>query len=288
MKILITGSSGFVGKHLFRGLAESHDVIGADKNKSDWTQITLDITKKDEVMTTIQKIKPEVVIHAAALPSVDYCETHREEAHAINVEGTRHLVQSLPEKDIFFIYLSSDYVYDGVKGNFTEEDLPNPISWYGQNKLDAEEIVKQLPRHLILRPTVIFGWDPGGKNFFMQLYENQKTGMQMKVPKDQISNPTYIHLLAEMVGKGIAKSLKGTFIATGPETLSRYDFALKICETFGFDKSLITPVRTSDLGQAAKRPLNCGTDSGKIQKALGMTFPSLKETLLNLKSVTPQ
>lgn len=282
--IIITGSSGFVGKNLYKTLGERHTIVGLDRNESEWTDYTVDLTDEVAVKRIVKETNPDVLIHVAAVANVEWCEANREESFAINVGGTKHLLGAISD-NVHFIYISSDYVYDGKKGNFTERDRPNPISWYGQNKLDSEHLVGKHEKHLILRPTVIYGWDPGGKNFFMQVYENQKTGKPMNIPVDQYSNPTYVNLLLEMIEHAIDKPLYGTFIATGPETMHRYTFALLICEVFGFDRSILNPVETKELAQIAKRPLNCGTDSSKIQRALGMKFSSVKESLLALKKI---
>jgi len=284
MKILITGSSGFLGKNLYKRLKKEYKITGIDKSRDEYTDYSVDITDRKKIENLIKATRPDIVIHTAALTNVDYCETHREEAYNINVKGTKNLIDSLKNREAKFIFISSDYVYDGLKGNFNEESPTNPINYYGKTKLEAEQIVRRCKNYLILRPTVIFGWDERGKNFFMQLFRNQKDNLPMKVPIDQKSNPTYINLLVEIIYKSIPKNLTGTFIATGPETISRYNFALKICNIFSFNKTLIMPVKTKNLNQIAPRPLNCGTNSSKIRKSLGMNFPSLEENLLELKS----
>ena len=283
MKILITGSSGFLGKNLYERLKRQNKIVGVDKNKSEFTDYLIDLADTKETEGLIKIVTPDIIIHTAALSNVDYCETHREEAYNANIQVTKNLIDGLENQKAKFIFISSDYVYDGIRGNFNEESKPNPLNYYGKTKLEAEEIVKRYKNYLIIRPTVMFGWDEGGKNFFMQLFQNQKEKKLMKVPIDQYSNPTYVNLLVEIIYKSILKNLTGTFIATGPETINRYDFGLKISNVLDFDKKLILPVKTKDLGQIAQRPLNCGTCSSKIKKALKMRFPSLEESLINLK-----
>ncbi|MFH1671320.1 MAG: SDR family oxidoreductase [Candidatus Portnoybacteria bacterium] len=284
MKILITGSSGFLGKNLYRRLKKQYGIVGVDKNKSGFTDYSIDLSDAKETESVVKMVNPDVVIHTAALSNVDYCETHPKEAYNANVHTTENLINGLENKKAKFIFISSDYVYDGTEGNFDEESKPNPLNYYGKTKLEAERIVEIYENYLILRPTVMFGLDEGGKNFFMQLFQNQKEKKLMKVPVDQYSNPTYVNLLVGIIYESILKDLTGIFIATGPETINRYDFGLKISNVFDFDEKLMLPVRTEDLGQAARRPLNCGTCSDKIKKALKMEFPSLEESLTDLKS----
>lgn len=285
-KVLITGSSGFVGKNLMRVLKNTHKVFGLDHKESVYTTHVADITDKKAVRKIVGEVNPHVIVHTAALANVEYVEMHQNQAYEINVGGTENLLESVKGTGAHFIFISSDYVYDGIQGNFTEASKPNPISWYGQNKLEAEKIVEQYEHHLILRPTVIFGWDPGGKNFFMQLLGNQREKRVMRAPKDQVSNPTYVELLTKVIEKSIAKELTGTFIATGPESLDRYAFGVTICDVFGFDANFLIPLETKGLGQIAKRPLNCSTDSSRLRHALDMDFPSLKESLRELKSLS--
>lgn len=285
MNILITGSAGFLGKNLARTLGKRHTIIGADRSESPWTNAVVELTDKTKVRDLIHAARPSVIIHGAALANTDYVETHRQEARAINVGGTNNLLESMEGNDTRFIFISSDYVYDGVKGNFNEESALHPINYYGQTKVEGEQLVEKHKNHLILRPAVLFGWDPGGKNFFMQMMENQRAKRPMRVPMDQQSNPTYIELLADVIQRGISKELTGTFVATGPETMSRYEFAMQICNIFGFAKELITPIQTSELGQTAKRPLNCGTNSSRLCQALSLNFPSVRQSLKKLKQI---
>jgi len=284
MKILITGASGFLGKNLHKKLGENHKVIGTDKNESQFADELLDITDREKTKDFLKKTAPDVIIHGAALTNVNYCQTHQEEAFKANAETTKNLVSSLQDRKTKFILISSDYVYDGKTGNYTENSQTNPLNYYGITKLKAEEIVQKYENHLIFRSTVIFGWDKEGKNFFMQLFRNQKDSLPMKVPVDQSNNPTYINLFVEIIRRSIEGNLKGTFLATGPQTLNRYEFGLKICEVFDFNKDLLVPVKTENLSQTAQRPLNCGTNSAKIRKALKMEFPSLEKSLSDLRT----
>lgn len=285
-KVLILGSSGFVGSFTYNYLRNIYKVVGVSRNKSPFVDEIGDITNIDDMNNIIKKYKPEIVIHCVKLPvGVDYYETHKEEGYKIDVEGTKNIVNCIKKyiPNSKFIYISSDYVYDGIKGNYTEDDKEKPINYYGIMKLEAERISQSLNNFLILRPTVIFGLHPNGKNFFMQLLENQKNKKSMKIPTDQISNPTYIKLLVEVIKKSIEKDLRGIYIATGPESISRYNFALKLAEHFNFEKSLLLEVKTNELNQIAKRPLNCSTIPKKIQKDLNYDFPSLDESVINLK-----
>ena len=282
----MTGAGGFVGSFACERLGHNHSVSGTGRKEGEHIDYVADITDAMAVEKMIKDASPDVVVHCAKIDkSVDYCEEKKDECYKVNTLGTMNLVDSVSRNapDCKFIFLSTDYVYDGMRGGYTEKDPVNPVDYYGVSKLMAENYVAKLSDHLILRTTVVFGWHPRGANFFMQLLGRQEKKESMLVPLDQESNPTYVHLLTDVIERGIEKGLKGVYIATGPEALTRYDFALKIADKMGFDKELIKPVWTSELKQKAARPLNCSTIPKKLQKDLGHKFPSLDESLEHLK-----
>ncbi len=280
MKILITGSAGFVGKFLFNYLKSENQVYGISRRSSDTTTHPFDISNQD-ISKILNEIALDVIIHSAALTNVDYCEEHQDEAEKTNVFGTENLVKWCKVNDKKMIYISTDYVYAGETNNYDEDSETNPVNYYGKTKLEAENLVKTLHNWAILRPTVIFGYDKLGTNFLMQMLNIKEP---KKICDDQISNPTDVNVLCEYVKRVIEKDVKGIFVATGPETLDRYEFAMLIADVFGLDKNLILKVKTSDLNQKGKRPLNNGTNSSKIRKILGYNCPTLKESLEKIKS----
>ncbi|MBN2251904.1 MAG: SDR family oxidoreductase [Candidatus Altiarchaeota archaeon] len=286
VKVLITGVSGLVGSFTYLRLKRDHEVLGTSRNRSEYTDHVLDLTDRKKTAELVEKTTPDLIVHCAKIAkSVDYCEANREECRLVNATGTKNLVDALGSSgsDAKFIYLSTDYVYDGKKGGYTEKDDPNPVNYYGQSKLEGETYAAQLTNHLILRTTVVYGYHAGGNNFFMQLLDRQNKREPMKVPCDQISNPTYVHLLMEIIERSINKDLKGLYLATGPEPIGRYDFALKIADYMDYDKSLLEKVSTPELKQDAERPLNCSTNPEKLQHDLAFRFPSLDDSLDHLK-----
>ncbi len=282
MKILITGSAGFVGKNIFNYLKKEHEIYGLSRRLGSTTTHQCDITKKDEINNVLGSVKPDIIVHSAALTNVDFCEEHKEEAWTTNVQGTLNLVKwsFINKKKI--IYISTDYVYAGETNNYKEDSETKPVNFYGESKLAAEKVVSILQNYLILRPTVIFGYDPEGNNFFMQLLNLKE---KKKIVDDQINNPIDVKVLCDYVKLAIDKDLSGKFVATGPETMNRYTFALLIAEVFNLDKKLFILTKTSDLGQKAPRPLNNGTNSSKLRSVLEYNCPSLKESLENHKKI---
>ena len=280
VKILVTGSAGFLGKNVFNYLKDKHQLYGISRRTSQTTTHPSDITNQT-IEQLLNNLNPDIIIHTAALTGVDYCESHKEEAWKTNVLGTENLINWCKKNSKKMIYISTDYVYPGILNNYDENSEVNPISVYGITKLEAERKVRALKNWTILRPTVIFGYDKGGNNFLMQMLTLKE---KRKIPFDQISNPTDVKVLCEYIDKVIDSKIEGIFIATGPETIGRYEFALLIAKIFNIDKSLLERTSTAELNQIAKRPLNNGTNSSKLMSTLNYKCPTLQQSLELIKN----
>jgi len=287
MSILIIGASGFVGTLLYEILAKENEVIGTfylQQSKKEGFQY-LDIRDRKSVDTLIREIKPAVIILTAALTYVDYCETHQNEAFEINVLGTKNVVLMAKEMNSKFVFFSTEYVFDGKKGPYSEIDFPNPINYYGKTKLYGEKIIiDNLTDYLIIRTTVVYGYEKGGKNFIMQLIQKNKAGEAMNVPVDQYGSPTFRDNLVEATIELIQKDKRGIYNVVGSEVMNRFDFSILAAEILGLDKSLIIPKATSELGQQAPRPLNAGLKIDKIIQEIETKLLSPKEGLEILKT----
>jgi dTDP-4-dehydrorhamnose reductase len=195
---------------------------------------------------------------------VERCESEPDWAMNTNLHGPVALAKAALR--IPFIYFSTEYVFDGVDGPYTEEDRPSPISVYGLSKFRAEqEILGLHPRALIIRTTVVYGSDPREKNFLYSLKRLLSSGKTMRVPTDQISTPTYNLDLASATLKLVRAGETGVFHVCGSELLSRYDFALIAARIMGLDASLILGVSTAELNQKAPRPLHAGLRIEKLR-----------------------
>ncbi|MDD2757956.1 MAG: SDR family oxidoreductase [Patescibacteria group bacterium] len=278
-KILITGSGGFVGKNLYSILKPDFEICGIDIVKNEFVDKVIDVSDRAALKNILDGFQPDVIVHLAALSNVEKCEMEKELADKCNVLPTKILAAWSAHHDKKIIYISSDYVYDGKKGGYDENDAVNPAQYYGETKVEGEKIVSALKNYIIFRPTVIYGWDPDGMNFFMQLYRNMKDGKAMRIMTDQISNPTFVLDLCRLIKKAIASDVVGKFVATGNEIFGRYDFAVKICDYFGWDKNLLVPVGTKSLGQIAKRPMNCSTINKLAVEKFDFNFNNLEHNL---------
>jgi dTDP-4-dehydrorhamnose reductase len=273
MKVLITGASGLVGYALFQSSKKSNlETIGTYfGRKINREFFQLDINDKDQLDKLIRKVMPEVIVHTVALTNVDFCENHRKEAWKINVEGTRNIVEKCLERGAKPVYISTDYVFDGNSGPYREDANTNPINYYGVTKLEGEKIVSSLSEYLIIRTTWVFDCNFDEKNFAIRLVNSLKDGKLIKVPNDQFGNPTLARNLADAIIELILKNRSGIYNIVGLTRLSRYEFALKLANAFGFDKNLIFSVTTEQLSQIAKRPKLAGLIPDKVQKELKNT-----------------
>lgn len=287
MNILVTGSSGFIGKQIVKFLKsiDGLNVKGMSKSEGKYTDYCVNLLDKTEVNQILSIYLPDVVIHAAAFPNVEECEKNREKAYDNNVKLTENLINIIKNliPNTYFLFFSSDYVYSGdANSNYNEQSQTNPVNYYGECKLQCEKIIAaSLNNYCILRITVVFGYEPCSKNFLMQILRNNNI---RKIPIDQINNPTSIYLINDIVLKCIKKRIVGTFNSTGKESFNRYDFLKSIVKEFGLNLDLYSPVLTKELNQTAPRPLNCRTDSSKIKSILAIEEENLVDYIKIIKN----
>lgn len=288
MKLLITGASGLYGSKLAQlALAKNFEVYSSDVQALTvyGNYVKMDITDKALVDSTFQLIEPDVVVHAATLTDVDKCETNQPLAWKINVEGTKNIVDAARATGSFLIYISTDYVFSGEKGNYKEIDIPNPINYYGLTKLKAEEIVKTQDQYFIGRPSVIYGSTPaaGKVNFVLWVIETLRKGGRVKIVTDQWNTPTLNTNLAEMTLEVAERRLTGTYHLCGATRVSRYEFTQLIADAFDLDKSLIDSALSSQFTWPAKRPMDSSLDTSKAQQTLQNKPLEMVEALKRLK-----
>jgi len=300
MKLLVIGGSGLLGYKVAKMASNEHETFLTYNYRSiqveGCTALKLDKCDRKAVFELLEKIKPDVVIDTAALHNVDYCETHPEEAWKVNVEGTRNVAEACKKVGAKVIFISTDYVFDGTKGYYTEEDTPNPLSYYAKTKLEAEKTIQSLDvNYIIARPSVIYGWNPNevsglksssGKsvNFVVWALQKLEKGEEIKAVTDQYSSPTLADNLAEALLIMASSEKQGIYHTAGKDCVNRYEFTLKIAEVFGLDKSLIKPVTSEIFKQIAKRPKKCCLDVSKAEKDFGIRFLTVEEGLKLMKN----
>lgn len=270
MKSLIIGASGQVGEHLIHQLrADGQDVTGTFHAHERAGMHRLDIQDAAAVEQMLADLQPEVIYLPASLTNVDYCEQHPDVSYQNNVLGIHNVVQAANRANAKVVYFSSDYVFDGQNGPYDEDAPANPICVYGQHKLIAEHLVATgAANSLIVRTTVVYGWESQGKNFIYRLINNLSSNQPLRTPDDQIGSPTYAPDLANAVMELVKRNASGVFHVVGPKRASRYDFAREAARLFGLDERLVEAVPTSELNQPARRPLNAGMRVTKAEQVL--------------------
>jgi len=290
-KILIAGANGLLGQKLVQQFQEGYDVLCLGlQPTSVWRDesplyVQCDITRRREVREVVERFVPNVVINAAAFTDVDGCEVEKEACWKINVEGVENLIYASKKVHARFVQVSTDYVFDGRRGHYTEEDIPRPLGYYGRSKLAAENAVRASDlRFAIVRTQVLYGTGRQIKpNFALWLVSNLSQERPVRVVTDQIGNPTLADDLAAAIAKLVDLGKEGLYHIAGSQIVSRFDFALQLCEVFGFNASLVQPITTQELSQAAPRPMNSSFIIDKARNDLGIAPRGVREGLMELK-----
>jgi dTDP-4-dehydrorhamnose reductase len=294
-KILITGSNGLLGQKLVELISNNStfELIATSrgenrlKNKENYIYQSLDICIKEEIDAVIANYKPDYVIHTAAMTNVDQCETEQELCLKINVEAVKNIAEACKKNDSFLIHLSTDFIFDGTKGPYIEDDLPNPLSFYGQSKLDAENLVKNSGcKWAIVRTVIVYGiaQDMSRSNIVLWVKNSLEQGKTINVVNDQWRTPTLAEDLAIGCLLIVEKNAEGVFNISGEEMLTPLDMAIKTADFFGLDKKLIQQTDGSKFVQPAKRPPKTGFVIEKAKNTLGYKPHSFTEGLAVLKS----
>jgi len=244
MKILITGSSGMLGSDLVDILSRRHEVV---------TSGSLDIRDLEGVMELLRETRPDAVVHAAAFTDVDCAETERDKAYQVNVLGTRNIAAAASAVGSSILYISTDYVFDGEKGDgYLEFDEPNPLNFYGKTKYLGEVSVRQLSeRFYIVRTSWLFGRN--GRNFVGTMVELAERGHEISVVDDQYGSPTYTRDLAASIGNLLERPAYGVYHLTNSGQCSWYEFAIDIFNELGMEVCL-KPVKSHEFPRPARRP----------------------------------
>jgi dTDP-4-dehydrorhamnose reductase len=279
MTALVIGASGLVGGALVEALTEAGEpVVGTSCAHPRQGLQGLDLRDAVAVRRCVEQTAASVLYVPASLTNVDYCELHPEESFAINVAGVRHLAAC----GVRLVYFSSDYVFAGDRGPYRESDPVGPLCVYGRHKVLAEEAVGA--GALIIRTTVVYGAEVQGKNFVYRLRSVLGEHKPLNVPTDQIGSPTYAPNLARAAVALERRGARGVYHVAGPQRVSRYEFAREAAAVFGLDASLIRPVTTPELGQAAPRPLDAGMICDKAQAELAFPLVAYGEGLRLLRA----
>jgi dTDP-4-dehydrorhamnose reductase len=284
-RLLITGANGLLGNKAVELASRNYEVMPLHHAKPlHDNSLEVDIANKEQVLGIFRKLQPDAVIHAAAETNVDKCETQKEHAWKINVEGTRNIAEAY-KAGAKLIYISTDYVFDGRKGNYKEDDAPNPINYYAVTKLEGEkQVIQNCKNFAILRTSVLYGWHPFKQNFATWVITQLEQNKEITVVEDHYNTPTLADNLAEMAIEAIQKDLQGVYHACGSERIGRYEFARQIARAFDLNQNLIRPIKMEQLtAWIAKRPRDSSLNTNKIRSQLEAKPLNITEGLDRMK-----
>jgi len=285
-KILITGISGFLGWNLVQRLKDQYHVYGTclDNPVSipGVEVFTFDLSEWSKIERLCEAVNPSVIVHTAAYSNPDYCELHHKEALTLNTFASRELAKAANRLGSKLIYTSTDFVFNGSRGEYSEADDPAPINYYGKTKFLAElEIMNHCSHYVTLRIGTLYGRGNGIRlNFFETLEKQLLAGKKPTCIVDQYRTFLFVEDAVQAIKQLIAeKTLKGLFHLGGPERASRVQFAETLCATLRVSDSLIEKVRLADFPSAAARPPDCSLNSNKIKRALDLNLRSISQAL---------
>lgn len=294
--VLLTGANGLLGQKIMlladRFAARGSTLVGTGRGPARGTAAgkpyeEADITDPARWEALFAQYRPQALLHTAALTMVDDAEDKRDECDAYNVTAVAMLADLCKKYNTHFIHISTDFIFDGTSGPYREEDTPNPLGYYGQSKLRAEEIVLASgTNHAILRTMLLYGYTPGmsRSNIVLWVKKSLEDNKTIKVVDDQIRCPTLVEDLAEATVLAWEKHATGIYHVSGAESMPILALAQRVARFFGLDESLIQPTDSASLNQRAKRPPITGFVIDKAQKELDYQPHSLEEGLKVLQA----
>lgn len=290
MKILITGSNGLLGQKLVKKLKNDSEVTliatsrGENRlsDKEGYTYRSLDITNQNEVDSIVAELRPDVIINTAAMTNVDVCETEKEICDSLNVDSVQWLTNASIKNHVHLVHISTDFIFDGTAGPYREEDEPSPLSYYGLSKLKAEKIVLDSALEAsIIRTVLVYGIaeDMSRSNIVLWAKGALEKGGPINVVDDQFRSPTLAEDLADGCILAAKQKAKGIYNISGKDQMSVLEIVNSVSEYWNLDSSLIKPISSTTLNQAAKRPPITGFVLDKAIRDLGYQPHSFKEGL---------
>ena len=290
MRLLITGSNGLLGQKIVRicqkrGADFLATSFGKNRNQDcpDGNYVELDITNQTNTEEVFGAYQPTHIIHTAALTNVDYCEQHPEECKEVNVNATQKLWEAAQKINAHFQLLSTDFVFDGLTGNYKETDAPSPVSIYGQSKVDAEMVLLQSKNTnwSIARTIIVYGTanNLSRTNIVLWSIDALTKGDPMKIINDQFRMPTWADDLAWGCLEICNRNKQGIFHLCGPELMAVNEIVFRIATYLGVSTTNVEIISSSTLNQPAKRPPHTGFDLTKSIQELGYSPQTLEATL---------
>ncbi|MBU4185646.1 MAG: SDR family oxidoreductase [Proteobacteria bacterium] len=291
MKVVIAGVSGLLGSNLVMTMRGKFDTVGTyNQNKIGFDGIcmeNMDITSGEEVNSTILSAMPDILIHCAAETRVDHCEEYPGDAFRVNVEGTSNLALASAKAGAKMIYISTDSVFDGLKGNYSEKDETNPVNVYAQTKLEGEKAVKKYCDNYLILRTNIYGWNARSKSSLAEWVLNRLKSGDRKIPGfgDVFFSPMLVNDLAHIIEKMIGADLRGLFHVGASDKCSKLDFARMICRVFDENSRRVVPSNSDTINFRARRPKDTSLNVTKVTLELENAMPTVVEGLRHFREL---
>lgn len=290
-KIFLTGASGFLGGHILRTSPKNTQILAQYRShyiissSGAVKEIQMDFTASP--WQEVIDFEPDVIIHTAAMAKLDDCETNPSKARAVNDEATRQLVDIAREVDARFIYTSTDQIFDGYHGHYTESDPPNPLNVYGLTKYDPEPyILKTHDNAVVIRCALIYGMSLNGTiTFTEKMISNLREGRPVNLFTDEFRSPILVNNLAEVIWELVGNDFHGVINVGGSQKVSRYEMGEIACALMGVPASLLNPVRSSEIEFAAYRPVDCSFNTSFASGILSTPLLDCHEGLSRALSV---
>ncbi len=295
MRVVVTGANGLVGSRLCLTLWErGHQVAGLfrasraptfppriSQSRRPFEHRACELTNEREVQDAIESAEPEVIIHTASMTDVDGCERDPDQAFAVNVDGAAYVSRTARKVGAHLVHVSTDYVFDGENGPYSESDLPNPRGAYALTKHMGEQAVRVFaPSLAIARTAVVYGWPPASRpNFGSWLVGALQKNQPVRLFEDQLVSPSLADSVAAMLAEIAERKLTGVWNTCGAAVVDRLSFGKALCGVFGFDPALCAPARLRDAKLASPRPLHCGLRADKAAQNLAEKPLPLSEAL---------
>ncbi len=294
MNILITGASGFFGWHIASTLTAQHNKVFSIAHRNspvikDVQWIPHDLRYSEGVDKIFEAVQPDVVIHTAAMTSVKECDTNRKDAMIVNIKSTERIAELCDRGNVYLIYASTDLVFDGTRGNYSEEDPTNPVSFYARTKRVAEEVVQSFTtNHTIVRFALLYGSpSPHSRSFLGWMGDGFRNNEPVTLFTDQFRTPLYVkdavYLIEKLIEQKDTPPRINLIHAGGPERLSRVDIGRIYCGVFGFSDSLIQEIKMEEKGEVVNDAADVSLVIEKARTFLNFNPKTVREGLEDMK-----
>jgi len=282
LKFLVTGSAGLVGQQVVKYLSKSNQVFSCyNESKPEYgDSVKMDLKNYEMISSVLTEIKPDVVIHLGAMTGVDLCEKEKTSASEINTKATEIIAKECSKLNSFLVYVSTDYVFDGNFGMYKEDDVANPLGFYGKSKLEGEKAVQNFSTNwCIVRTSTPFGLHPTKKSFPIWVIENLQKQKQIDVLIDQFTSPTYVPNLSRMLIEISERRITGIIHAAGASKISRYQMASMVSDKLNLDGTLLKQISMNKMKWVAQRPKDSSLDVSRASSILNEKPQKIDQSL---------